>query len=142
MSALALTVLRLGLGGVFVSAATAKLVDAAVFAQQIANFRALPSWLVPFAAATVPGVEIVAGLLLATGLAARAAAAVVTGMLAVFMVGLAQALVRGINLECGCFGGTDVATWGTVARDAALLVAALFILRAGPGRLTLGGDVR
>jgi len=47
--------------------------------------------------------------------------------LAAFIAGLSQALLRGIDLRCGCFGGDELATWGTVARDFALLVPAVAV---------------
>ena len=53
----------------------------------------------------------------------------------VFIVGLTQALLRGIDLRCGCFGGDDVATWWTVVRDVAILLPALAVSVWGPGRI-------
>jgi putative oxidoreductase len=76
----------------------------------------------------VVGIEIVVGLALVTGLWARAAALVAAGMLVVFVAGLSQALLRGIDLRCGCFGGDDAADWWTVLRDLAMLVPALVVL--------------
>jgi putative oxidoreductase len=137
MKALALSALRLVLAGIFLYAAVTKLVDMRAFAEELANFHVLPASVVPIAAAGVPGVEILIGLLLALGMAARAAAAVSAGLLVVFIAGLSQALVRDIDLRCGCFGGADVATWGTVARDVVMLVPALLVLAGGPGRFTL-----
>jgi uncharacterized membrane protein YphA (DoxX/SURF4 family) len=130
-----LAALRLVLGGVFLYAAGTKLADMSAFAEQVANFRLLPAATVALTAATLPGIEIVTGALLVLGIAARAAAAIATGLLVVFTGALTLALARGINLECGCFGGADVATWTTVARDIVLLVPALAVMIAGPGRL-------
>ncbi len=127
--------MRLVLGGVFLYAAGTKLGDMSTFAEQTANFRLLPAAAVAPLAAMLPGVEIVTGALLVAGIAARAAAAVAAGLLAAFTAALTLALVRGINLECGCFGGADVATWTTVARDVVLFVPALSVLIAGPGHL-------
>jgi len=126
---------RLALGAIFLYAAVTKLPDMAAFASDVANYRVLPPALVPFAAAAVVGVEAVAGLALVAGVGARAAALVVSAMLLVFISGLAQALVRGIDLRCGCFGGTESATWGTVARDAAMLLPAAAVSWLGPGSL-------
>jgi hypothetical protein len=69
---------------------------------------------------------------------ASAAALVAAALLAIFTAGLSQALLRGIDLRCGCFGGAERATWLTVLRDVALLGAALAIAarrpRPGSGR--------
>jgi putative oxidoreductase len=119
---------RLALGAIFLYAAATKVPDMAAFAKDVANYRLLAAALVPFVAAVVVGIEIVVGLALVTGLWARAAALVAAGMLVVFVAGLSQALLRGIDLRCGCFGGDDAADWWTVLRDLAMLVPALVVL--------------
>jgi uncharacterized membrane protein YphA (DoxX/SURF4 family) len=126
---------RVGLGFVFLIAAATKLPDMAAFAESVANYRLVPPPLVPAAAAAVIGLEIVAGALLVVGRHARAAALVAAVLLAAFAAGLASALLRGIDLRCGCFGGQESATWLTVLRDLALLAAAALVLARGPGRI-------
>jgi len=130
----ALTVgLRVAVGALFVWAALGKLQNPQQFAQDIANYRVLPAAFVAPAAATLPGVEIVIGLALVLGGWPRAAGLVAAGLLAVFAVAVASALARGINLECGCFGGTrEIATWWTFARDVALFGAAGFVALRAP----------
>ena len=118
---------RLVLGALFLWAAVTKLPDMNAFAQDVANYRLLPGSLVPFAAVSVVGVEIVAGLALVTGIGARAAAVLVSALLVAFVAFLAQALLRGIDLRCGCFGGDEPASWWTVARDVVMLTAALLV---------------
>ena len=80
------------------------------------------------------GVEVTVGALLVSGRLARGAALVATSVLAVFTIRLSGAAPR-IDLRCGCFGGTEGATWLTVLRDVAMLPAALVLLARGPGRL-------
>jgi uncharacterized membrane protein YphA (DoxX/SURF4 family) len=124
-------VCRVILGALFLWAALGKLPDMAGFAQDVANYRVVPAILVPFVASAVVGVEFVAGIALVTGWMARPAAIVLAGLLAVFTAFLTQALLRGIDLRCGCFGGDEPATWWTVARDLAMLGAAIVVAR-GP----------
>jgi putative oxidoreductase len=124
---------RLALGAIFLYAAATKVPDMAEFAKDVANYRLLPAALVPWAASAVVGVEIVAGLALVLGVGARPAALVAAALLALFVGGLSQALLRGIDLRCGCFGGEESATWGTVARDLLMLAPALVVLWLGPG---------
>lgn len=133
-----LLVARVGLGALFLYAALTKLPDMGAFAEEVADYQVLPARLVPLVAAALPGIEVVAALLLLVGAWVRPAAAVLTTMLLVFIAALAQSLLRGIDLRCGCFGGADLATWGTVWRDVALLVPAVVVLAGGGGRLTLG----
>jgi putative oxidoreductase len=126
---------RFLLGATFLWASVTKVPDMAAFAESVANYRIVPPSLVPVVAAAVVGVEIAAGVALILNVWARAAALLLAALLAVFTVGLASALARGIDLACGCFGGTDAATWWTVLRDVALLAWALGVAassRAAP----------
>jgi putative oxidoreductase len=132
MKALLLAAVRVALGLVFVYAASTKLADMRQFAEEIANYQVLAPSLVPFAAVLLLGVELTAGTLLVAGAATRAAALTVAGMLAAFIVALSQALLRGVDLRCGCFGGSDLASWSTVLRDVVLLAAALAVLLGSP----------
>lgn len=128
------TALRVGLGALFVYAAVTKLPDMAALAESVANYRVLPPTLVGAAAAVVVGVELTAAVLLIAGVWVRAAAVVVAALLGTFVVALVQALARGIDLACGCFGGSEPATWLTVVRDLGLLAWAGAIVLLGPPR--------
>lgn len=132
---LSLAFARLVLGGLFIWAALTKLPNMAQFAEETANYRMLPAAIVPVFSAGLVGIELLAGLLMILGLSVRATALIVSGLLSAFTVGVAQALLRGIDLRCGCFGGADLATWATVGRDAILLALCVPLLRFGGGRL-------
>ncbi len=113
------------LGGLFVYAGGVKLLDPGAFAQDIANYRMLPAALVGPVALFLPGVEIVAGLAVVSGVALRGGIVVVEAMLAVFIVALVQAIRRGIDTSCGCFGLAAEAApvgWTLVWRDVAMMV--------------------
>jgi uncharacterized membrane protein YphA (DoxX/SURF4 family) len=125
---------RLVLGALFLWASATKVPDMAAFAESVANYRIVPPALVPLAASTVVGVEIVAGISLLANVWARASAWVLAALLAAFTAGLTSALARGIDLACGCFGGNAPATRWTVLRDVALLALAVFVALTARGR--------
>jgi len=129
MMARALAVCRVALGALFIWAAVSKLPDMAAFAQDVANYRVIPAALVPLLAAAVVGIELLAGIALVTGVMERSAAAVLAVLLGAFTVLLTQALLRGIDLRCGCFGGDERASWWTVLRDLVMLATALAVAR-------------
>jgi uncharacterized membrane protein YphA (DoxX/SURF4 family) len=129
-----LLALRIGLGTLFLYAAATKLPDMAAFAESVANYRLLPASMVSAAAVVVIGVELTAAALLIIGLWVRAAAVVVTVLLGVYVVALVLALARGIDLECGCFGGSGPATWLTVARDLGLVAWSGAVVLLSPWR--------
>jgi hypothetical protein len=96
---------------------------------------------VPWIASAVVGIELLAGIALVFGFLVRPAAVVIAGLLAIFTALLSQALLRGIDLRCGCFGGEERASWWTVARDLIMLAAAVAVARApAPGRRPQAAD--
>lgn len=117
---------RLIAGGVFIYAGIIKLIDPVAFAEDIANYQAFPHWTWNLAAAIVPIAEVVGGLALVTGFKRRASA-VMLGSLTVAFIGLIlSVIVRGIDLNCGCFGEAVEASrvgWPLVLRDLGLLLA-------------------
>ena len=134
--------LRLGLGGLFVVTGVLKLMDPSAFATAIANYQLWPQF-ASLLAATLPMVEIVAGLALIAAPAGwrRPAAAAIALMLVVFTIAAATALGRGIDISCGCFGAesgrVDVLT---IVRDLALLAGtgAVMALDATPATTSSG----
>jgi uncharacterized membrane protein YphA (DoxX/SURF4 family) len=90
-------------------------------------------------------VEIALGLALLAGVFVRAAALGSAVLLVVFLAGVASAWARGLQIDCGCFGGggqvaeADTAYLEEVLRDLALLVLALLLARRPVSRLALGG---
>lgn len=125
--------IRLILGSVFVWAALSKVPRPWELAEEIVSFGLVPAILAPAFAILLITVELVTGLLLILGLRVRLAARVVVLLLAVFIVALSQALLRHLDLTCGCFGGDEPASWWTVARDVGLLLGGIVLLRSlGP----------
>ena len=67
-----------------------------------------------------------------------------TVLMAAFVVGIASAWVRGLRIDCGCFGsggrlapGTDPTYGWELARDGGLLLLAMFLVRWPVGRWAL-----
>jgi hypothetical protein len=59
----------------------------------------------------------------------RAGALALAGLLAAFTVAVGSAVLRGLDIDCGCFGtGSGPASWLTVMRNLALLAAAVALL--------------
>jgi putative oxidoreductase len=120
---------RLGLAAVMVWAAIPKLLDPGAFVSSVQNYRLVPDELAALLAALIPATELVAGLGLLLVPLQRGAAAVNALLLASFSVAMAQARMRGIDLDCGCFGAAVAAevSWWSVARTAALTGVATWL---------------
>ncbi|QNG37851.1 DoxX family membrane protein [Geodermatophilaceae bacterium NBWT11] len=134
---------RLLLGGVFVVAGLLKLPDPAAAVRAVRAYRLLPEVLVGPVAFGLPVVEVAVGLALLAGVFVRTAAVASALLLAVFLVGVGSAWARGLQIDCGCFGGGGQVQTGQtaypaeVARDTALLLVALALARWPHSRFSL-----
>ncbi len=120
---------RLVLGVLFLTSGGLKVVDPGQFGRAIADYQLVGPALVPPLAYFLPWLEVVAGLGLVTGLAARGGAVIANGLLLVFIVALISALARGMQVDCGCFGGLEEKLTGQIASGpgAALIRDLLFL---------------
>jgi putative oxidoreductase len=118
---------RLLLGAIFIYAAVPKLLRPDVFARLVNGYQILHPDLANLAGITMPWIELVAGASLVLGILPQSSAAVIAGLLCLFIGAGSLALLRGLHIECGCFFpiGGDKLTWATLLRDAVLLVLAL-----------------
>ena len=138
---------RWGLGLTFLYASLGKIGNPARFAQEVGNYDFLPESLVTIFALTLPWVEFLAGLCLLVGLRTRAAALLVAIMNVMFIIALAQAKARGLNVNCGCFshgGEVEPVGWGIILRDVGLFALCLPIWFGNDTllRLDAGGPSR
>ena len=95
---------RIILGAFFIYAGALKISDAPAFAGQVAAYQILPYQWNYVAAATLPWIELLCGVLLLANRKVRPASLVIGLLTLVFMVVLSSVLFRGLNIDCGCFG--------------------------------------
>nr|WP_050796198.1 MauE/DoxX family redox-associated membrane protein [Parafrankia sp. EUN1f] len=138
------TVLRVGLGAVWLVAGLLKVDDPDGMVRSVRAFRILPESLVHPVAYAVPFVEIALGVLLIVGLTVRLGAFVSAALFAVYIAAISSAAARGLRIDCGCFstGGDLTAEAPThyteeIVRDSALLLASLLLARWPDGFLTV-----
>jgi uncharacterized membrane protein YphA (DoxX/SURF4 family) len=138
------TAARLLLGVVLVVAGALKLPDPAAAMRAVRAYRLLPEVLVGPVAFGLPVLEIAVGLALLAGVFVRTAAVASAVLMVVFLAAVGSAWARGLQIDCGCFGGGgQVAAGqtgypGEVARDVGLLLVALALARWPASRLALG----
>lgn len=80
------------------------------FAADVANYRVFQDPWNVVTAWFLAWLEIVTGLLLLAGVARTGALWSALGMTVAFMLGIGQAWARGLDINCGCFGGGDETT--------------------------------
>jgi uncharacterized membrane protein YphA (DoxX/SURF4 family) len=133
-------IFRIALGISFIVASYDKILHPAEFAKIIHYYRLLPDFLINFWAIILPWIELSAGLLLVFGLYRGGALSIITFLLVIFMIAIGVNIIRGVNLQCGCFTVSENAkadAWGTFIRDSWLLAMALFAYIFDNGILSL-----
>ena len=96
-------VFRIFVGGVFVYASIDKIIHPDQFAEMVYNYRMLPFFIINFFAVILPWIELVIGLCLILGPFSDAASAVTASLLIMFIISSIAALIRGLDISCGCF---------------------------------------
>jgi putative oxidoreductase len=135
---------RVLVGGLFLFAASIKLGKPQDFVESVLAFkifaggRAMPDHLAQLATFAIPWIEALCGVLLVLGLWTRAAALLLSGLIAAFIVALILVLRLPGEIECGCFGKFEVPCGKIVGpchvvRNSVLLALTLLVLWRGPG---------
>lgn len=125
---------RLVVGGVWIYAGAIKLPDPDQSVNAVRAYELLPGDTAVTVGHVLPILEIVVGGMLVLGLLARGAAAVSALLFVAFIIGIASVWARGLEIDCGCFGGggydPDASSkypW-EIARDTALLALSLYVV--------------
>jgi uncharacterized membrane protein YphA (DoxX/SURF4 family) len=123
--------IRIVLGFVFIFAAISKAAEPEAFAKAIYNYKLLPLFLINILAITLPWIELSAGLLLVFGVSVKENSAILSGMLLVFIIAIAISLVRGLDIDCGCFGTVDGSKVGLmkILENVGLLLLGLILIK-------------
>jgi uncharacterized membrane protein YphA (DoxX/SURF4 family) len=114
---------------VFIYSGWLKVRDPAAFLVAIRSFHILPDPFAAWLALALPWLEILAGLAVLTGWLRSGGLLMLNVSLVIFAVALASAWVRGLDVECGCFGSGRGATGirDALLRDAVLLAVGLWL---------------
>lgn len=137
---------RLILGGVLLVAGALKVSDPYSSATSVRAYQILPVDLANFLGFVLPFAEVVIGIFLIVGIWVRLNAIAGGALMVMFIIAIGQAWVRGISLDCGCFGKgglletDELPVWNytiEIARDIVLAVFAFYIYRFPKGKLGL-----
>jgi uncharacterized membrane protein YphA (DoxX/SURF4 family) len=122
---------RFFLGGMFIYASYDKVLDPEAFAEAVFNYQILPDNLVNITAIVLPWLELIVGFCLIIGWWIPGAVVIVNALMIVFISALMFNLVRGLDVQCGCFS-TDVSEtatiWLILLRDIFFLVVSFFLI--------------
>lgn len=119
------TLLRLGLGGMFIFSSLFKIQDPLGFAVLIAQYQFLPEFINNFFALVYPQFELWFGVALIVTPYTRETALVIFLMFISFIIALSWALFHDLAITCGCFqlegAQSKNETWTSLIRDLVLI---------------------
>ena len=128
-------VARLILGGVLFLAGYLKVDEPDKSQMAVRAYEMLPISIANLLGLVLPFVEVAIGALLILGSLTRFMAALGGFTMVIFIIAIAQAWARGLNIDCGCFGGGGTVAPGEtkylqeILRDLGLVFLALYLIR-------------
>lgn len=134
---------RLVLGGVLIAAGALKVGNLQKSAMAVRAYELLPTAIANFLGYVLPWVEIGLGLLLILGVAVSISGLFGAIIMLAFVIAISQAWVRGLSIDCGCFGGggpidpEDTKYLSEIIRDIGLFVLGIFLYYFPKGRFAL-----
>jgi uncharacterized membrane protein YphA (DoxX/SURF4 family) len=135
----AVLAVSIAMAAIFTYAGIDKIRDPLSFADSIAGFAILPAVLINLLALGLPPFEIASGLMLLGPWTRRVGALAVAVISVIFFTALASALLRGLTLDCGCFGTgapSRPRMWLELGLDVMLFSGALFVYLRSVTRLS------
>jgi uncharacterized membrane protein YphA (DoxX/SURF4 family) len=109
-----LIISRVILASVFIIAGIEKISDLTLFSVKINNYKVFPLWTISFIVVTLPWIELINGILLLYGIKKREISALFGLLLFSFIILIFITILRGIDIDCGCFGTIDSVKVGYV----------------------------
>jgi uncharacterized membrane protein YphA (DoxX/SURF4 family) len=126
---IALLIGRLILAAIFLFAAWVKLKEPWwMFAASIDSYQLVAPSVSIFVARTLPWFELLLGVLLVVGFRLRWVAIASSGLLLFFWLSMFRAWLKGMEIDCGCFGPGEAISPKTLVRDGAMLALAVFVV--------------
>jgi len=134
---------RLILGGILVAAGGLKIDNLQKSAMAVRSYEMLPIGVANFLGYALPWIEIGIGLLLVIGVAVGISGLLGALTMFAFIIVISQAWARGLNIDCGCFGGggkvdpEDTKYLSEIIRDIGLLVLGIYLYYFPKGKFGL-----
>jgi uncharacterized membrane protein YphA (DoxX/SURF4 family) len=120
--------MRMMVGVIFIFASIDKIASPAYFAGTILNYQLLPESMINLVAIILPWLELICGLLLILGIWHQASAVILSTLMLVFILAIGSVIIRGLDIECGCFGTGSSANWSRIVEDLFILAFSLHIV--------------
>lgn len=132
--------LRLIVGATFVYASYDKVLQPGQFAIMVRSYQIIPVGVSNLFALVLAWSELVSGVLLILGVFTRQAAGALLMLLIMFVAAASLVMVKGLVVDCGCFGPDGNSPVGVtlLVRNILMAVACVLIMRFDTGFVSLG----
>jgi putative oxidoreductase len=129
-------VVGLLLSGVFLYAGILKIADPAVFRQALENYHLIPPYFLPVFIHWIPWMEVCLGGAFWIPSFRRASLSGAVLLLLAFSFAILQAIWRGLEIDCGCFGSRDLDSdiYWAIPRNLFLILMALWLIKNSPAK--------
>ena len=120
---------RMFIGGIFIYASIDKISNPSDFARIVYNYHLAPGDLVNLVAIILPWLELICGISVVLGLYKEGGIAIISFLTIVFTVAIGINVIRGVDLECGCFTVSSKARENALSllfRDIGLLALCIY----------------
>jgi putative oxidoreductase len=136
---------RVFLGLLFVVVSVEKIVEPAAFAQSIANYKIFSFSLSLVLATIIPWLELLCGLCMLSGLFLRGSSLLVASLVAVFTLAVLSAVLRGLDIACGCFTQDPTVGkvgWMKIIQNLTLLALSVYLYFSTSDRFSIEAYLR
>lgn len=121
---------RLFIGGLFIYSALDKIAHPEQFARIVYNYHLVPAILINLFALAFPMTELIGGVCLIVGFFYTGSRNYFGLLMIIFVFAIGINVLRGVDLECGCFTVSSRAKStgiGLIVRDLALFIPGIFL---------------
>lgn len=136
---------RVFVGFVFVFASIDKVAQPDDFVVSIANYKLIPPGIDTLTATVLPWVELLCGLGILAGVFFRGSSLLACVLSLMFALAVASALIRGLDIACGCFSqdpSVGKINWEKLAENILLVAFSLFLLYSTTDKFKLERLIR
>jgi len=102
-----IAIVRIYLALVFILSGLDKINDLQTFSNSILNYKILPIYVVNLLVIVIPWIEVITGSFLLLGIYIKENSLIIFSLLVVFTLAIFSAVIRGLDIECGCMGAID-----------------------------------
>jgi putative oxidoreductase len=133
---------RIAVGTIFIYASCDKIFNPGQFARIVYNYHLLPTDFINIFALILPWAELICGISIILGIYKDGGVLMLNLILVSFIIALGVNLIRGVDIECGCFTVSSKAKSGILGlllRDFGLFLLTLYLFFNRSPRFSIMG---